>query len=100
MHGDDFYIYKENGRIVEMKDIDAYLKKIGTWHEDISFKKAIIFLAICLSLGTALGVGFYVKKNKKTDELLKPAKTEKYQIKNINSVPNTIAYNEVLVRGR
>ena len=56
MHGDDFYIYKENGRIIEMKDVDKYINKIGTWRENISSKKLVILILSVLCL---LGVGIF-----------------------------------------
>ena len=98
MGHDDVYLW--NNRIMKEKDVDKYLDKICASNEKISPKKAIIILTICFSLSAVLGVGFYVKKIKKTDELSKPAKTEKYQTKNIDNTMNTIAFGNVLARNR
>jgi len=94
MGHDDIYLW--NKRVMKEKDVDKYLDKICASNE----KKAIIILTICFSLAVALGIGFYVKKNNKKDELSKPAKTEKYQTKNIDNTMNTIAFGNVLARNR
>ena len=83
-------IYLWYNRIMKQKDVDNYLNKIGTWHEDISLKKLAVILSILCVCGAALGTHVFLKKHDK--------KTETHQTEKVKPSHNstkTILYNSV-----
>ena len=95
MH-DDVYLW--NNRIITQKEIDKYLNRISREDKIDSLKK-VIAIIIVSSFVITLGTCAYICINKKNqkDEVLKPAKIEKYQ--NMNIAINTVVHNEVSARG-
>ena len=52
-------VYLDNNRIMKMKDVDKQLKKIGTWHENISTKElTVLILAVLFLLGVCGGIQY------------------------------------------
>ena len=84
MGHDDVYIY--NNRFVKQKEVDEYLDRIGTPHEDISWKKVIIILGVLCVCSGLLGTCALAKKDAK--------KTESYKALNANT--KTAVYKSLL----
>lgn len=52
-------VYLDYNRIMKMKDVDKQLKKIGTWHENISSKElTVLIISILFLLGVCGGIQY------------------------------------------
>lgn len=58
-------IYLENNRVMTIKEVDRYLKKIGTWREKISNAEIIALITLVLVVaGCSAWVCLYYKNHK------------------------------------
>jgi SOS response regulatory protein OraA/RecX len=98
MH-DEIYLW--NNRIMTEKEVNRYLDRL-CFEEKMDSVKKVIAIIILSSFVITLGTYAYlcIKNKNQKDEMLKPAKTEKYQAQNINKAINTIAYNDASVHRR
>jgi len=94
MGHDDIYLW--HNRIIKQKDVDNYLKKIGTWRENISLEKVIAFLIIFCASGVLLGARILSKEknDNKSGIPNNSVKVENYQTEK-NKYMETIMYDAV-----
>ena len=88
MHGDDFYIYKDNNRIMKMKDVDRYINKIG--NEKDSLKRWIFLGVSCLLTGAMFLLVSDTLKLKKSPE--ETQTNQETKIRSLNNPTKTVIY--------
>ena len=62
-------IYIENNRIITTKEVDRYLKRIGSWHENFSRAEIIAVVIVLLAVAGCV-FGLYYYKHYKNDKLI------------------------------
>ena len=77
-------VYLDYNRIIKMKDVDKQLKKIGTWHENISSNELIVLiLSILLLLGVCGGIQYKAHQFKIKNNAVKMSIYDSVQHKSI-----------------